>query len=119
MKNVVTSIYAQMVYMIGMGLGFLLTPNIVLGLFGIESTSEIWIRVLGALVLVFSSFYYVMAKHEFLPLIKISVWERFLFCSILVVFALLQMGPVTFYLFAALEIGLALWTLMGLRRANL
>jgi len=51
MKNVITSMYAQLIYMMGMGVGFLFLPHLVLPLFGFADTSEVWIRVLGALVL--------------------------------------------------------------------
>jgi hypothetical protein len=119
MKNIVTSIYAQVIYMIGMGLGFLLIPNFVLTTLGLEPTSEVLIRVLGALAFAVSGYYFTMARHEIVPFFKISVGGRFLFCGILVVLALLQIGPTVFYLFAAIETGLAIWTLVGLRRANL
>ena len=43
--------YAQIVYMAGMGLPFLVAPNIMLPMLGLEPTNDIWIRVLGMLAL--------------------------------------------------------------------
>lgn len=62
MKKSSTSLLAFGVYLIGMGLGFLFTPNIVLGIFGIQATDEVWPHVVGGLALVLA-FYYISAAR--------------------------------------------------------
>jgi len=37
--------------MLALGLGLLLVPNLLLGLFGFPPSREVWIRVVGLLVL--------------------------------------------------------------------
>lgn len=62
MKKSSTSLLVFGVYLIGMGLGFLFTPNIVLGIFGIPATDEVWPYVVGVLALVLA-FYYISAAR--------------------------------------------------------
>jgi hypothetical protein len=52
------------VYLIGMGLGFLFTPNMVLGIFGIPATDEVWPYVVGVLALVLASYYISAARAD-------------------------------------------------------
>lgn len=59
MKQVNLSLQAQVAYMLLMGIGLLLVPNIILPLFKLSTTSEVWVRVIGALALTFASYYYV------------------------------------------------------------
>ena len=53
-KNYYKSILGQFAYVIVSGISLIFFPNFLLGLFGIEATNEIWIRVLGMLVLALS-----------------------------------------------------------------
>jgi len=62
MKKSSTSLMVFGVYLIGMGLGFLFKPNLVLGIFGIPATDEVWPYVVGALALVLA-FYYISAAR--------------------------------------------------------
>lgn len=108
--------YAQMFYMVGMGVGFLFIPNVILPVFGLQTTDEVWIRILGALVVVFSGYYFVMIKEKSLPFFRASTVGRYVFCASLVAFVLLGLGEKPLYLFVALETGLAIWTHMALRK---
>jgi hypothetical protein len=119
MKNVTNSLYVQILYMLGMGAGFLFIPNVALPIFGFATTTEVWIRVLGALVIVFSGYYYACVKSEHVPYFKATVWGRYLFCACLVVLAVLQLGQPMLYVFAAVETSLAVWTHTALKKANL
>jgi hypothetical protein len=118
MKQVKTAMYAQMFYMLGMGLGFLLMPNFVLPLFGFEQTHEVWIRVLGALAAGFSYYYYVSIQHEYIPFAWATVWMRYAFCFVLAILGFLKMTQPAIFLFAALETGLAVWAHIGLKKLN-
>lgn len=62
MKKSSTTLIVFGVYLIGMGLGFLFTPNMVLGIFGIPATDEVWPYVVGVLALVLA-FYYISAAR--------------------------------------------------------
>jgi hypothetical protein len=45
-------------YLIALGLILLVVPNLLLGLFGIPATNEVWIRVVGMLLLILA--YYLL-----------------------------------------------------------
>lgn len=111
------SILGQMVYVLIAGLQLLFIPNILLGMFGIAPTSEIWIRVLGMLVLVLSIYYYGIYKSGNKEIVRATVQGRLLFCAGLVMFVILGMAPTSLILFAVLETGLALWSLAEIRKS--
>lgn len=110
MKPVYHSMYGQMIYVIVSGLQLLLIPNVILGLVGFEPTQEIWIRIMGLLVLVLGFYYYYMAKYGNDKVVWATVLGRFSFCGGLVVFVLLGLAKPILIGFAAFELVLALWT---------
>ncbi|MDZ7899384.1 MAG: hypothetical protein U5N85_15335 [Arcicella sp.] len=116
-KNHYTSILGQFTYVIIAGSSLLLFPNFLLGIFGLEPTSEIWIRVLGMLVLALSFYYYAMYKTGVKEVIRSTVQGRLFFCSGLIVFVILGMAKPVLIGFALAEIGLALWTLSEIRKS--
>ena len=117
-KNYYKSILGQFAYVIVSGISLLFFPNYLLGLFGIESTNEIWIRVLGMLVLALSFYYYAMYKNGGKEVIRATVQGRLFFCAGLVTFVILGMVKPVLLGFAVAETGLALWTLSEIRKAG-
>lgn len=109
MANWKTSMYAQIVYMAGMGLPFLLAPNMMLPMLGLEPTNEIWIRVLGMLVLALVVYYTLSIREDNTAFARASVRGRLIFCVGLTGLALVY-NQYIFILFAVLEAGLAVWT---------
>ena len=117
-KNYYKSILGQFAYVIISGISLLFFPNFLLGLFGIESTNEIWIRVLGMLVLALSFYYYAMYKNGGKEVIRATVQGRLFFCAGLVTFVILGMVKPVLLGFAIAETGLALWTLSEIRKGG-
>lgn len=116
-KKYYKSLLGQMAYVIFSGLQLLFIPNFLLATFGLEPTSEIWIRVLGMLVLALSFYYYAMYKNGGKEIVRATVQGRLLFCSGLIVFVVLGMVKPVLLVFAVVEIGLAIWTLSEIRKA--
>jgi glucose uptake protein GlcU len=114
-----TSILGQFAYVIVTGISLLFFPNFLLGIFGFEPTSEIWIRVLGMLVLALSFYYYAMYKSGGKEVIRATVQGRLFFCSGLIIFVILGMAKPVLIGFALAEIGLALWTLSEIRKGGM
>jgi hypothetical protein len=46
-----TSLLVFGVYLIGVGVGFVFMPNTVLGILSLPPTNEVWIHVLGVVIL--------------------------------------------------------------------
>jgi glucose uptake protein GlcU len=114
-KKYYKSLLGQVAYVIISGLQLLFMPNVLLQLFGFEPTSEIWIRVLGMLVLALSFYYYAMYKNGGKEVIRATVQGRLFFCAGLVMFVILGMAKPVLIGFAVVETGLALWTLSEIR----
>lgn len=110
MQKTYTSLYGQMAYVIISGLQLTFIPNTLLTLFGFQPTNELWIRVLGVLVLTLSFYYYAMARHGTRPVIAATVRGRLFFCGSLIAFVLLGLAKPPLLGSALLEIGLTLWT---------
>jgi len=109
MTNWKNSMYAQIVYMAGMGLPFLFAPNLMLPMLGLEPTNEIWIRVLGMLVVALLVYYSTSIRQNNIAFARASVQGRLVFCLGLTGLALVY-GQYIFILFAVVEAGLAVWT---------
>jgi hypothetical protein len=110
MKPLYRSLYGQLIYVILSGLQLLFIPNVLLGIFGFDLTNEIWIRVMGLLVLVLSFYYYAIAHHGNDKIVMATVVGRLLFCAGLVMFVVLGLAKTPLIGFAVLETGLALWS---------
>lgn len=110
MQKTYKSMYGQMIYVLLAGAQLLFIPNVLLGIVGLDPTTEIWIRLMGMLVLVLSIYYYYMAKYGNDKVVWATVLGRLIFCGGLVVFVLLGLAKPALIGFAILETGLALWT---------
>ena len=106
------------VYLLALALVLLAVPNVLLAIFGIPSTQEVWIRVVGMLV-GFLGYYYVRhgagAVRSFLELtiqVRLSVPAFFLG------FVVLAGAPWQLLLFAVFDILGAGWTWWSLRASS-
>ena len=101
-------------YTFGVGLLLLVLPNILLGLLRIEETTESWVRVLGAVVLLLAFYYFVMALTGANTMFRATVYGRGLVALALVVLAITT-GPWQLVLFAVVDTAAAAWTHLSLR----
>lgn len=105
------------VYALLVGLGLLLVPNVILGLFGIEETNEVWVRVVGAVVLSLDIIYWSILQRRDERSLPATVYERWFVAGTLTVLAFTT-GPWQLILFAILDFGGATWTFLALRSAK-
>ena len=104
------------IYLIVIGLGFLVMPNLALRLFGFSETSEPWIRVM-AMLLLFSAYYYIFAsRNEITEFIRITVYVRASVILFFAVFVLLDLAQPMLLLFGAVDLLAAIWTWYILRQ---
>ena len=103
------------VYTVTVGLALLLVPSVLLSLFAYPTTTEVWIRILGFVVVILGYYYIVAARHGLVPLYRASVYAR---SSLIVFFALLValgMAEPLLVLFGAIDLLGAIWTGLALR----
>jgi hypothetical protein len=115
MSKTATSVFVFGVYLIFLGLGFLILPNTLLPLFGLPTTSEVWIRVMAMLLLLLAYYYIRTARQELTFVFRLTVHARAAVIVFFVAFALLGLGPWILVLFGAIDLLAALWTAWALR----
>lgn len=118
MSNAAKSLLAFGIYLVGAGLGFMLIPNIPLGLLGFGTTTEVWIRLVGMILIGIACYYIRAAISELTPLFSWSVHARLFAVVCMVGFVVLRLASPTLLLFAAIDFLATLWTALALRSAR-
>jgi hypothetical protein len=115
MSKAAFSVKVFAVYLAGLGVILLFVPNLLLGLFGFAATAEVWIRVLGVVIINLGVYYWFAAVSESVPFFRASVATR---VFVLVAFAGLAAAGLalpTLILFGAVDTLGGLWTHLALR----
>ncbi len=101
------------VYVFAVSAVLVVAPNVLLSLFGIASTSEVWIRVAGVLAFNIGIYAWIGARHR--PFLEASVYTRALVCAAFVVFALLGLASPMIVLFGLIDLAGGVWTWAALK----
>ena len=102
-------------YLVALG-GLLVTaPNTLLGLFFLPSTSEVWLRVVGMLILILAFYYIQAARHGLTLLFQWSVYGRASVIVFFTAFVLLGFVEPPLILFGVVDLLGAIWTQTALR----
>jgi hypothetical protein len=110
MSKAARTIQVWSFYVLGLGLILLFVPNVLLGLFGFPATDEVWIRIVGLLLLVLAYYYYNAARLEMMALFAWSVPARVCIIVVFIVFVLLRLALPQLILFGVVDLAGALWT---------
>jgi Kef-type K+ transport system membrane component KefB len=117
-KKARVSILVFGIYMVVVGLALLAIPNVLLSLFAYPATTEIWIRILGFVVVILGYYYLMAARFELTPFSRASVYGR---PAVIVCFAalvLLGMAKRILVLFGVVDLLGAIWTGLALRSSQ-
>ncbi len=111
---------ARTVFCFGVYLGLLGAwvvsfPNSLLTTFGFPTTNEVWIRMLGALVLVLSFFYIQFARKEMKDAFHLTVYGRSAMLIFYATFVWRGYVAPAIILFGLVDLIGALWTVVALR----
>ncbi len=112
------SVYVFGLYLLGLGAVLTLAPNLLLGIFAVPATSEVWIHVVGMLVLFLGVYYLIAAKNNLMPFLAWSVRLRATVIIFFLVFVLTGLAPPTLLLFGAIDLAGAVWTWRAIRRGE-
>jgi hypothetical protein len=102
-------------YLVGMGVGFIFMPNILLGVLGFPATDEIWSRVVGLLALILAFYYIQAARTQLRPFIQWTVYTRIATFFCFAAFVVARLAGPTMILLGLVDLVAALWTEWGLR----
>jgi hypothetical protein len=111
----VTSLLVFGIYLIANGLSLTFAPNLFLGLLGQPETTEPWIRVAGALLLVVGYYYIQVARADLRTFYMWTVQARVVVFLLFVAFILLQWAPLILGLFAVIDLLGAIWTFFAFK----
>ncbi len=115
MSRSAKSILVFGVYVLTMGIFLLFVPNLVLGLLGFPTSTEVWIRVLGVVSGALGFYYIQAARSELIPFFRATLYGRcgvLVSCVGLVVFGL---APPLLILIGVIDFLGAVWTGLALR----
>jgi len=102
-------------YLCALGIGLIAAPALLMAPFGVPAPTEIWARVCGLLALLIGVYYQVVAQHEFVPMMRASVWGRAAVLPVFAVFVLVWSAPPALLLFGVVDAAAAIWTAKALR----
>lgn len=115
MSKAARSVLVFGIYLIVIGLGFLIMPNPILGLFGMPATSEVWIRIMAVLLLILAYYYMQAARLEMKDFFRFTVHARAIVLPVFVAFVLLKLAEPTLIGFGVVDLLGAIWTGLALR----
>jgi hypothetical protein len=118
MDKAAKSIFVWGIYLMAIGGLLLIIPNFMLSLFGFPATKEVWIHVLGGVVVALGYYHIQAARHGLLPFFKWSTQGRAFTVVCFIAFVTLGLAKPTLLLFASADFFGALWTGMILRSSQ-
>ena len=112
------TIFVFGLYLLGLGVVLVLVPNLLFSVFRIPATSEVWIRIVGVLVLEFSVCYVLAARKNWEGFIALTVPLRLSVMVFFTAFVFLLDAPPALLLFGATDLAFALWTWSACRKGG-
>lgn len=103
------------IYMFALGAILVVIPNLLLSIFSFPETNEVWIRVVGVLVLIIGYFYFMASRNELRAFFRWSVLARIAVPAFFIAFVVLGFAPPVLILFGAIDASAAMWTASCLR----
>ena len=112
------SLFGFGIYVVLLGITLVLVPNVLLTLFAVPATQEVWIRVLGMMILFVGYYYIQAARKELRDFFQWTVHTRGLVILFFIAFVLLKLAKPALILFGAVDLLGALWTAVALRSSR-
>lgn len=103
------------IYLLALGVVLAFVPNLLLSVFRMPETSEVWIRVVGVLAFNIGLYYIYAAKCEAKTLFNVTVYTRTLVFVSFTTFALLGLASPVLILFGLIEFFGGIWTYLTLK----
>jgi hypothetical protein len=118
MKKAAFTLKVFGLYMNLIGLSLMVVPNLMLSLFMITPTSEVWIRVCGVLVFNLGIYYWFAAKLEDKSFMQASVFCRFFVFVSFIAFTVLGFASPMLMLIGGVDAAGAVWTWIAMKRVK-
>jgi hypothetical protein len=115
MSSAAKSILAYGIYLLILSVVLLFIPNVPLGIFGIPTTNEVWIRVVGVMAASFGTYFVRAARSEMTEFFRWTISNRIALVVFFSIFVVVGLAPINLLLLAAPDIPFVLWTILALR----
>jgi hypothetical protein len=115
MSSVARSLVVFGWYLAAFGALLVLAPNPTLSVFGLPPTQEVWIRVVGMLVLIIAYYNIRLGPQDLLPYARLTVHARVAVLAFLVAFVVAGLVKPIVILVGAIDVAGAFWTAAALR----
>ncbi len=115
MSKAANSVFYFGLYLALLGIVLLANPNFLLNQFSIPETNEVWIRVVGMLVLFLAVYYTQTARMEMTGFFWLTVYARAFVILFFTAFVLMELVKPVLILFGAVDFLGAVWTWCALR----
>ena len=103
------------IYLFVLGAVLVLIPNVLLSIFMIPSTNEVWIRVVGMLVVLLGFYYFQASKNDMMRnFFQWTVYARLSVPVFFIIFVLFGLAPPMLILFGIVDAAAAIWTHISL-----
>jgi len=112
------SLTVQGIYVLITGLQLIFIPATLLGMFGFDPPSEIWIKVLGILVLALAILYYSINTSGNKEVVVSTVWFRIFVAAGFLYLVVSGQTKSSLLLFAGVDVATALWTWFELKKKS-
>jgi hypothetical protein len=116
MTTAARSVFAFGVYLVALGGILVGSPNTLLALVRLPTTTEPWIHVLGVAVMGMGMLFLAGARAEQTAFVRATVGARLFAFASLVALALLNVAPLIVAAFGLADLAGAIWTFTALRR---
>ena len=110
MSKAARSVWVFSIYLFILGTVLVIAPNALLSPFGFPDTNEVWVRVVGMLVLILGYYYMTAARSDSTAVIRATVVGRCAVFVFFIAFVVLGFAPPALILFGAIDAVAAAWT---------
>lgn len=110
------SVYYFGLYLYVVGLTLIFVPNFLLRTLQMEETNEVWIRVVGVLVLCIAFYYHQSGAKNITGMFLLSTIARTLVCLSFIAFVLLKFVSPIIIGFGVIDMLGAIWTYTALKK---
>ena len=118
MSRSAVSVFVFGIYLLLLGAVLVIVPNVLLTVLFVPPTNEVWIRVVGMLILFLGVYYVLAARAELRQFFPWTVYVRSSVIVFFAAFVILGFAPVQLILFGSVDLAAALWTAWALRSAK-
>ena len=112
------SIFIFGLYLGTLGIVLLVIPNVLLGIFQLPSTNEVWIRIVGMLTFLLGIYYILAARKEVTDFFQWTVYVRATVILFFTAFVLLGFVKPILMLLGVVDLLGAIWTATALRASK-